>query len=589
MKKKQLIWHIYPSYLLLSALAMVAVAISSSRITRSFHYERTEEELTSAAQLMVQQFMTGWETLEIPAIDDLCKSMGRASGYRITVILPSGTVVGDSEEDPATMDNHGNRAEVLKAVADGVGRAERYSDTLKEEMMYVAVPLTIDGDQKGIVRTSLSLAKIDDAMAGVWHQIFLAALIIAVIAIVATVLVSRRISRPLERIGFAVQSFGQEGSYEKIPSSPISELDLLASTLNTMADQLNERISTIRQQHDELSALLACMVESVLAVDTENKLIRMNKSAEKLFQVQADASMNRSLMEVVRNADLLELARDTLASNHTVEREIVLSHSDKCLRGHGNVLRGAEGHKIGAVIVLNDITRLRNMDRVRRDFVANVSHELKTPITSILGFADTLRNGAAQSESDRDRFLEIIDKQATRLQSIVEDLLALADIEDGVHKDGIEFREGPIDSVIQNAVLACHDAATKKDIQIKTDCEEHIQSSINPALLEQAIVNLVSNAIKYSEPGTKVEIAAARSEDGISISVRDQGAGIERKHLSRLFERFYRVDKSRSRAQGGTGLGLAIVKHVAIAHGGRVAVESELEKGSTFSLFLPGA
>jgi len=384
-----------------------------------------------------------------------------------------------------------------------------------------------------------------------------------------------------------VKSFGHDGSYKRLPSSGITELDILANTLNSMSEDLNRRINTITQQHDEQSALLACMVESVLAVDTAKILIKMNKSAENLFDIKADASVGKSIMEVVRNTDLLELVNETLAGDSTVEREIFISYANTYLQGHGNVLHGVKGQKIGAVIVLNDITRLRNLENVRRDFVANVSHELKTPITSILGFADTLRNGAAENKSDRDRFLDIIVKQATRLHSIVEDLLALSGIEDGVHKRDIEIQEGRIDSVIQNVVLACRDAATEKNIQIETTCAEHLKANINAALLEQAVVNLVSNAVKYSEPGTKVEIVGLESGNEIALHVRDQGPGIERKHLPRLFERFYRVDKSRSRKLGGTGLGLAIVKHVAVAHSGHVAVESELGEGSTFSVLLP--
>ena len=587
MKKKRLIWHIYPSYVLLSALAMIAVAISASRIARHFHYEQTEKELKNATYLIVEQLKAGPITNKVLEIDILCQSLACKTGYRITVILPSGVVVGDSEKDPTTMDNHGDREEVLEAKEKGIGRSIRYSDTLKVEMLYIAMPLTIDGIPKGTVRTSLSLASIDEALVQIWWKIFLAGLIIALIAIVAAVLISRRISRPLERIRLSGESFGQGGKYEKLPSSNISEVDVLTNTLNIMADQLDARINTIQRQHDEQSALLSCMVESVLAVDREKNVIRMNKSAEELLQVDAASSLGKNIMEVIRNADLLELVNKSLTSSDPQEKEIFLSDTDRYLLGTGSALHRSDGQRIGAVIVLNDITRLRKMERMRQEFIANVSHELNTPITSILGFTATLRDGAADNIADRERFLEIIHKQSNRLKAIVEDLLALSSIEDSTEKGEIELKEIHIGTAIQNAVQACQTAATEKNIQLEISCAENLKANINLSLIQQAIINLIHNAVKFSEPGIKVEIIGEESDTEIAIQVRDQGPGIAEKHLSRLFERFYRVDDSRSRSLGGTGLGLAIVKHIVIAHSGRVAVESEEGKGSTFSIFLP--
>lgn len=586
MKKRSLIWHVYPSYLLLSLAAMIAVSVSSVRIIKVFHYERTERELTSAAGLILDHLESLPGSISNADIDGLCKSLGKTSGYRLTVILPSGIVKGDSEEDPARMDNHGQREEVLEALKLGRGTSQRYSATLGEEMMYVALPVPIDG-QIGVVRASLSLASIDGAILQVWMQIALAAAMIALFAVAAAYLLAHRIGRPLERIQSAVRMFGQGGSYQRVPSSSIKEVDVLASTLNTMAEQLNDRIATIREQSDELAALLSCMIESVLAVDTDRNVLRMNQAAESMFGVNPGAYAGRSVMEVIRNADLLELVGDTLDSNEAVEKDILLPATNTYLQGHGSVLHGMGGEKIGAVIVLHDITRLRNIERMRRDFVGNVSHELKTPITSILGYVDTLREGAAENVEDRDRFLAIIDKQAGRLKSIVEDLLALSEIEDGVQKGEVELKESAIDVVVQNAVGVCIGAAAKKDIDLEVHCPDEITAEINDALMEQAVVNLIGNAIRYSEPRTKVEVIVERVGREIAIRVRDEGVGVDSKHISRLFERFYRVDKSRSRKLGGTGLGLAIVKHVALAHHGRVDVSSVLGKGSTFSVIIP--
>jgi len=586
MKKKRLIWHIYPSFVLLLALAMISVAISASRIAHNFHYERTEKELTNATYLIVERFKAGLITNNTSEINILCQSLARKTGYRVTVILPSGVVAGDSEKDSATMDNHGNREEVLEAKAKGIGQFKRYSNTLKEEMLYVAMPLTIGGEPKGIVRTSLSLAKIDEALVQMWWKIFLAGLIIALIAVLATALISRRISRPLEQIRLSGKSFGQGGQYEKLLSCSISEVDFLIHTLNIMADQLNARISTIKRQHDEQSAIFSCMVESVLAVDGEKNLIRINKSAEKLFQVDAASSLEKNIMEVIRNVDLLELISRSLAGSDTQEMEIFLSDTDRYLLGTGSALHGPDGQRVGAVIVLNDITRLRKMERMRRDFIADVSHELNTPITSILGFTATLRDGTVDNTADQKRFLDIIHKQSNRLKAIVEDLLALSSIEDSTEKGEIELEENHIAAAIHSAVQVCQTAATEKNIQIEISCAETLKANINLSLMQQAIINLVHNAIKFSEPGTKVEIIAENFDTEIAIHVRDQGPGIAQKHLSRLFERFYRVDDSRSRSLGGTGLGLAIVKHIARFHGGSVSVQSTVGEGSRFTIHL---
>jgi two-component system, OmpR family, phosphate regulon sensor histidine kinase PhoR len=587
MKKKRLIWHIYPSFVLLSALAMIAVAISASRIARNFHYEQTEKELTNATYLIVEQLKAGSVMDTGLEIDMLCQSLAQKTGYRVTVILPSGVVAGDSEKNPATMDNHGGREEVQGAQTKGIGRSIRYSDTLKEDMLYVAMPLAIDGESKGTVRTALSLAKIDEALVQMWWKIFLAGLVIALIAMVSAALIARRISRPLERIRLSGESFGQGGQYEKLPSSGISEVDVLTNTLNIMADQLDARIQTIKRQHDEQSALLSCMVESVLAVDGENKIIRMNQSAEELFQVDAASSLGKNIMEVIRNSDLLELVNRSLASSDPQEKEIFLSDTDRILLGTGSALHEPNGERIGAVIVLNDMARMRRLENLRRDFVGNVSHELKTPVTSIKGFVETLLDGAMEEPEEARRFLNIIAQQSNRLNSIIEDLLSLSRIEEYGEKRKMSLEKETLKPVLVDALELCQAAAEKKGITIELLCAEDLDVEINSLFLEQAIVNLVNNAVKYSGPGSKIHVTVTQEEESFCISVRDNGPGIEPKHLSRIFERFYVVDKARSRKLGGTGLGLAIVKHVAQAHGGQVTVESEVGKGSIFTITIP--
>jgi two-component system phosphate regulon sensor histidine kinase PhoR len=271
-----------------------------------------------------------------------------------------------------------------------------------------------------------------------------------------------------------------------------------------------------------------------------------------------------------------------------VERDVVLySKEERVLNGHATLLRDGEGNRVGVLVVLNDITRLRKLENIRKDFVANVSHEIRTPITAIKGFVETLRDGAMQNPQDGERFLGIIQNHVLRLEALVEDLLSLSRIEEETEKEEIVLEEKTVKDVLVGALQLCQAKSEPKQIRMELSCRADLVGKINPSLLEQAVVNLLDNAINYSEPEKSIWVEADTTPQEILIQVRDEGCGIEKHHQERLFERFYRVDKARSRKQGGTGLGLAIVKHIMEAHGGSVSLESQLGRGSTFTLHLP--
>ncbi len=589
MRRRSLLWHLYPYHLLIVAAALLATGVYVSRSMRDFHVRATEEFLGAQARLVERSLDEAVIASREAAVDSLCKDLGRATGTRATVVLAGGRVIGDSDETPGRMENHADRPEFAGALAGGTGRATRFSDTLRRNEMYVAVPVRRGGAVVGAVRVSMPLTAIDDRLRGLRIRIAAGGLVAAVLAGVASYAVARRISRPLDEIKRGMERFaGNDLSY-RLPVYRLDEAGQLAEKLNELAERLDGRIRAEVGQRNEQEAVLASMVEGLVAVDMDERIMRLNRAAASFLDASEAGAVGRSIQEIVRNPELQQFVKRALSSAEPVEGDVALRGplGQRFLQAHGAELRDAEGRRIGAVIVLNDVTRLQRLEEVRRDFVANVSHELKTPITSIKGFIETLRDGSAHEADDAKKFLDIIAKQADRMNSIVEDLLFLSRLEQNGTRGGVSLERVPLRGVLLEAMEICGRAAKEKGVALELDCHESVAATINPALIEQALVNLIDNAVTYSDAGRSVRISARPDGDGIRIDVADRGCGIEREHLARIFERFYRVDKARSRKLGGTGLGLSIVKHIVQAHGGSVSVESAPGAGSTFTIRLP--
>lgn len=391
----------------------------------------------------------------------------------------------------------------------------------------------------------------------------------------------RKMLRALEQISPPLPEYwGNEPDFRQLAD--------IADALHEAAARLNKRLEQAEDQLKQRDAVLSSMVEAVLAVDSAQHIISINRAAADLFNIEPKAVQGRSVQHAVRNPKLVEIIGSTLKDPTPVAREIVVQAKGRelVLLAHATGLHNAAGKTIGAVLVLDDVTDLRRLERIRSDFVANVSHELKTPITSIKGFVETLLDGMDDPERSK-RFLKIVAKQADRLHAIIEDLLILSRVEqDEQAAEGL-LSTGALMPVIQGAAQLCAGAAENKEIRLVASCSPQLRARINGPLLEQGLTNLIDNAIKYSDTGGEVRVEATDLRGEIVISVSDQGCGIPSEHLPRLFERFYRVDKARSRNMGGTGLGLAIVKHIAQTHGGRIDVESKPGAGSTFRIFLP--
>jgi two-component system phosphate regulon sensor histidine kinase PhoR len=511
MRRRRLLWQLYPAYILLTILALLGVTWYATAMIRQFHYREVSADLEAKARLAEEQIAGGGRSLDRAWLQPLVHEMSIRAYARMTVILPDGQVVADSEEDPARMVNHSDRPEIIEALAGRRGVSTRWSPTLSQEMMYVAVPLMRAGRIIGVLRTAVPLTWVNLVLQKISVRLYVTAAVAAGIVALLSLVIYRRINRSLRELTRAAESFARGELDHHLPATETIEFRQIAGAMNLMAGQLNNQLRTVVQQRNQLEVLLSSMQDGVLAVDSDENLIILNDSAARLIGVESANVLGRSIQEVVRNSDLQQFVARTLASQDPTRGKVVLEHErEQFLDVHGTVLRDSQGQDIGAVVVLHDVTRLKRLENMRKDFVANVSHELRTPVTLIKGFMETLLDVQPRSPEDTQQFLTIVAKQAERL-----------------------------------------------------------------------------NAIKYSEPGQPVHVSACTEGSELSIAVRDRGRGIAREHLPRLFERFYRVDKSRSRAQGSTGLGLSIVKHIAQAHAGRVDVESVPGQGSTFYIHLP--
>lgn len=588
MARRPLIWQLFPLFVLVSLGSLLIAGIYATVTLRQAYRYRFVADLESRARLFEEILSDAMFQPDRSALQARCVELGKTASTRITLFLQSGEVIADSESDPGTMDNHKTRPEIQTALAGRIGVAHRISATTHIPMSYVAVPIFRDGQVRGVIRVAAPQFTYLGVLTENAPQIGLGLLIVVVLVASLSLAAARRITNPIESLRVGAERFARGELIARLRTSESHEMTQLAEAMNTMATQLEDRIHAAESQRNELEAVFASMVEGVLAVNTQERVININTAACTMFAIARERALGRDLREVIRNTDLHRFVALTLSSSGPCEADITLRHpEEQHLRLHGSPLTDAMRRNIGCVIVLHDVTALNRLEAARRDFVANVSHELKTPITSIKGFVETLLDGALDDPDSARRFLATIAKQATRLDALIEDLLKLSRVEQEGERGAIELFDGPIEEILASAVQTCGVLALAKDVRIHLDTQHGLYARRNPELLQTAVENLLDNAVKYSPEGTDVYVTATRANGIISISVRDQGCGIERQHLSRIFERFYRVDKARSRKLGGTGLGLAIVKHIVRVHGGQTSVESVPQKGSVFSIHLP--
>ena len=602
-RKRRLLWEIFPPFIAVAALALLAISFYASWVFRSETIKRIAAELRQHVQEIGslalhtnperQRFPRPLNDLERFQFQSLCRARAQRFSIRIRAVSAERDVLCDSFSERAPEPTQyeavvADQPELATALSGVAVIRTRTTEVVGEDWLHVAAPLSDGRATAGAVVASMSLATVDASVREVRLRLIGVGIAIISIASLVSFGLAQRFVAPLMEMRRIARRFARGDLSRKLPVYSSFELGGLAEALNNMATHLDERLRMLVAQRNEQETVLSSMLEGVIAVDNDERVVKLNRAAAELLGVEQDGVQGRLMEEVLRNYEFQSFIREVLTSQKQRERSIVVEKDgERLLQLHGTVLRDDTGSGIGMVLVINDLTDLRRLEGIRRDFVANVSHELRTPITSIKGFVETLLDGALESQEDTRRFLEIIGRHTDRLQQVIDDLLKLARIEQGNEQRELERTDVGAEELYATVRELCEGRAAEKQLRLVSEIPTPFTLRVNRSLIEQAILNLVDNAIGFSEQGGLVQVRMTSGATAHTIEVIDQGPGISPEHLSRIFERFYRVDKARARKTGGTGLGLAIVKHVARVHGGDVKVKSELGKGCRFIITLP--
>jgi two-component system, OmpR family, phosphate regulon sensor histidine kinase PhoR len=582
--RARLFWKLGLTYFALLLGVLLAVDFYSSRVLRRDYIRSADDKLASLLNIAQARPPHLEDSAELRAWTEW---MGR-SGARVTVIDNMGRVLADSQHDPETMENHSNRPEIQQAFANGEGQSVRHSATLGQDLVYRAVRCDQPAGPAVVIRMALPLAQVDASVSELRRRIYAASLVILLLGGFISLGYFRVFAARVERL----KDFSRRvavGDFRPLPAErPRDELADLASALNETAAWMDQTIRSLSGERNRSSAILRSMVEGVAVIDAQEKLVFCNRAFSEIWNLDSAAIEGRPVIEAVRNSDLLGLIRRALRGEEGLRSEIAMGIvQQRHFSVTATPVQALEGVSLnekpsGAVVVLHDVTELRRLERVRHDFVANVSHEFKTPLTAIQGFAETLLSGALEDPRNNRRFLEIIRDHATRLAVLTDDLLKLARIEAG--KLEVQFVPVQLAEVIERCTETSLLKASRKRIALEVDVPAALPVVHGDAsLLRDVVQNLLDNAVQYTPEGGRVRVSAIAGPREAVVTVADTGIGIPLADQERIFERFYRVDAARSREAGGTGLGLSIAKHIVEAHGGRLWVESEVGHGSKFS------
>lgn len=588
--KPVLFRRILLSYLLIAPLLLIPLELYLSSAIKDNYILNLRESLITQARLISDQ---------IPAsfthnLDDFCKRFKEKIGARVTIIDSSGRVLGDSDEPSEMMENHSDRPEIKDAEISDIGSSIRYSKTIRKDLLYLAIAINTDSDKR-FLRLSMPPNDVESAMKTIRLRIILASFAVTFVVIIFGLIQTRRITKSIGEIADFSKDVAAGNFKKRLFLKEKDELGELGKNISDMAQELHSKLMQSEEEKSKIEAILRNMSDGLILTDTKGTILLSNSAIKNLFGIQSDIE-GKTLMESLRNAELMEIIDSVIESKEKILREITISRPKEfhlMTTATPFYTSRPEKELSGVVLTFHDITRLRKLEEIRKDFVANVSHEIKTPITAIKGFAETLLEGAIDDRDNALKFLETIRNHSERLNSLVNDLLTLSRIELGditITKTIVD-----LDEIVDTVFATLREKAQSEGLYL----EKYIPSELKEInadrdRLIQILLNLVDNGIKFTEKGgvtIQVKSEKLKVENGekdfTKISVEDTGIGIPKKHLSRLGERFYRVDRARSRELGGTGLGLAIVKHLIKAHGWEMEIESTEGQGTTVHFLCP--
>ncbi len=565
--------QIFGGHLIIILLLTLSFGLSISHLIESFSFDLLKRHLKNLAYGLKPQVQGLILRGDYGTLNSLARKVGETTGVRITIIDPQGVVLADSEEDPAFMENHGDRPEVIMAMAGRVGSSLRWSATLKEEMLYVAIPMKLT-EGVAVLRTSFFLRDVNQFLGAFKKRVTVVAVALGLFSLIYAFFSSKRLSDPIKELVQATSRVAQGDFDVRVLPKGRGELGELAERFNEMAAKLKELFQENLQRKEELERIFSSLEDGLLVLDREGKVIFFNKKAQEILE--GKELSDRSFWEIGDPA-----FRETISRVRKTEGNLA---EELEISGGVFLLSATYLPTTGQILVLlHDITHLRRMQELKRDLVANVSHELRTPLTAIKGFLEAFED--EDSREARSHYLEIIKKHVDRLTNIVQDLLVLSELED--KKTKLDLEDVDLKALLQEVLRPFEEKAKKKGLTLKVDFDPGLPPiKADPFRLQQAFFNLIDNAVKYTEQG-EIRISTKGKADHVEIEVADTGIGIPKEHLPRIFERFYVVDKSRSRRLGGTGLGLSIVKHIVLLQGGEIDVESTPGVGTRFRVRLP--
>ncbi|MEC0230074.1 two-component system histidine kinase PnpS [Paenibacillus alba] len=577
--------------------SMLIAGIFMAKVLENSHVKSLKDNMERELQVIrvtADWNRTGSESELINAYSTQVKRIKEATYERLTFVRADGKVLGDSDQQPEQMDNHLSRPEIAEAAAQGVGYTTRYSDTLKEKMLYAAIAVKNDSQvTTGFLRISMSLAQVDKSVRSLWYFLIIGLAILFLIAGLVSYRIAKGITHPIEKMTKVAQQITNMNYESRVPAYSNDEVGQLGQAINRMSESLQLQMARIQENERRLQGVMENMMSGIMMIDRDERITLLNPSAEYILGFSSQELLGKRYNEAKQQLDFTKLIQECIETREPIRDEMIFYYpAERILDIHLSPIAHEDEEWSGVLIVIHDITAVRRLERMRSEFVANVSHELKTPIAAVKGFAETLLAGALNDKETAVSFLQIIFDESERLNRLIGDILELSKIES--KRIPMNFSPIYLPEFLERSLSVLRKEAEKKHIELTMQVDDDVYIEADEDRLRQIIINLLSNGISYTHEGGKVKVRVEpldMNADGdyerLRLIVSDTGMGIPKKDLPRIFERFYRVDKARSRSSGGTGLGLSIVKHLVELHKGTIRVDSEVGIGTKFTIELP--